>query len=83
MSLSRKIVAAVEAVSEPARRIVAALDRLRRGGHAPPGPLALTARGPIGLAFASTRVRGGRSDLAEPLSTAELRGWGDRLAARV
>jgi hypothetical protein len=72
------------------RKIADAVDSLPTGGPLPclveaeAGPtrlaLNLTARGPIGLAFDRLDyVRGDRGDL----SPEALRGWGDRLAARL
>lgn len=79
MNLSRKIVAAVEASppgggSDNARLVTAESDSHRL-------TLALTASGPVGLAFASLAFEA--TAPAADLSPADLRAWGDRLAARL
>ena len=79
MNLSRKIVAAVEA--SPADGESAGVQIVTAESDSHRLTLALTARGPVGLAFASLGFEAtGRS---ADLSPADLRGWGDRLAARL
>ncbi len=79
MTLSRKIVAAVEASpaigeSSPPSIVAAETDTHRL-------TLTLTARGPVGLAFTSLAFEA--TNRVADLSTADLRAWGDRLAARL
>ncbi len=77
MTLSRKIADAVEAGA-------ASIADLPRAVEAEAGPhrlaLRMTALGPVGVAFDALEfAQGGRPDL----SAADLRSWGDRLAARL
>lgn len=75
MTLSRKIVAAVESSADPA-----SCRRVEAGSGPSRVALSLQETGPVGLSF--DRLDFAR-DLDAPLSAADLRGWGDRLASRL
>ncbi len=79
MTLSRKIVAAVEAAPAGGGSSPPSVVAAETGSHRL--ALALTDRGPVGLAFASLSFEATGRTL--DLATADLRAWGARLAARL